>query len=71
MILGDPNPPSNFRLPAGAWVVAISKVPDARRQGVTSEAYKSYSAGRNDRSQRSRWYLDGGQGLWNNDLLNV
>ena len=27
-----------------------------------SEAYKSYSAGRNDRSQRSRWYLDGGSG---------
>jgi len=24
-------------------------VPDARRQGVTKEAYKSYSAGRNDR----------------------
>jgi hypothetical protein len=43
--------------------LAISKVPDARRQGVTSEAYKSYSAGRNDRSQRSRWYLDGGSGL--------
>ncbi|MBT4877122.1 MAG: hypothetical protein HON48_18215 [Desulfobacula sp.] len=42
--------------------LAISKVPEARRQGVTSEAYKSYSAGRNDRSQRSRWYLDGGSG---------
>ncbi|MBT4025693.1 hypothetical protein [Desulfobacula sp.] len=45
-----------------ALSLAISKVPDARRQGVTSEAYKSYSAGRNDRSQCSRWYLDGGSG---------
>ncbi|MBT3803505.1 MAG: hypothetical protein HOG03_02785 [Desulfobacula sp.] len=43
--------------------LAISKVPDARRQGVTKEAYKSYSAGRNDRSQRSRWNLDGGSGI--------
>jgi len=64
----DPNPPSNFHLPAGprgcALSLAISKVLYARRQGVTSEAYKSYSAGRNDRSQRSRWYLDGGSG-WN------
>jgi hypothetical protein len=48
-----PNPPSNFHLPAGPWVehypwtcravgcalsLAISKVPDARRQGVTKEA---------------------------------
>ncbi|MCG8640718.1 MAG: hypothetical protein MI862_13365 [Desulfobacterales bacterium] len=35
---------------------AISKVPDARRQGVTSEVYHSYSAGGNDRRQRSRRY---------------
>ncbi|WP_413869628.1 hypothetical protein, partial [Desulfobacula sp.] len=37
-----PNPPSNFHLPAESWgcalSLAISKVPDARRQGVTSEA---------------------------------
>ena len=34
--------------------LAISKVPDARRQGVTSEAYNPYSAGRNDHRQPSR-----------------
>ncbi|MBT7050262.1 MAG: hypothetical protein HN978_11370 [Desulfobacula sp.] len=54
-------------MPAGPWgcalSLAISKVPDARRQGVTSEVYKSYSAGRNDRSQRSRWCLDEGSGI--------
>ncbi len=33
---------------------AFSKVPDARRQGVTTEAYQPYASGRNDRRQRSR-----------------
>jgi len=44
MVFICPNPPSNFHLPAGPWgcalFLSISKVPNARRQGVTSEAYQ-------------------------------
>ncbi|MCG8643062.1 MAG: hypothetical protein MI862_25275 [Desulfobacterales bacterium] len=64
--LFQPRSTIKFFLACEPWVftpsLATGKVPDARRQGVTSEAYHSYSAGRNDRRQRSRRYLDGGSG---------
>ena len=34
--------------------LGTSKVSDARRRGVTTEAYQQYAAGRNDRRQRRR-----------------
>lgn len=46
----------------GLLPLGVSKVPDARRQGVTSKVYNSYSAARSDRRQRSRRYLDGDLG---------
>ena len=61
-----PNPPSNFLF--SMWAMGYTlpgrhTVPDARRQGVTSEVYHSYAAGRNDRRQRSRWCRMVDQGL--------
>jgi hypothetical protein len=34
--------------------LGTSKVSDARRRGVTTEAYEQYAAERNDRRQRRR-----------------
>ena len=38
-------------------LLTFKKGAGARRQGVTTEAYMRYAAGRNDRRQRSRWHF--------------
>ncbi|MCP4020704.1 MAG: hypothetical protein GY729_02580 [Desulfobacteraceae bacterium] len=63
-----PNPPSNsitcHNNRKKSTALAAIKVSDARRQGVTTEAYNSYSARRIERRQRGRWRLDGGSGWY-------
>ena len=61
------NPPSNFCLAYGLLVAPLPWPPARCRMQGDKEwrlrAYRPYSAGRNDRRQRSRRELDGGSGF--------